>query len=70
MGSFVFRKQPVKGLYLLYQLISTLLVRIPLWVILAIPRQVVEVEVSAHDWPDDSFPQGHCAQGNHGTSYV
>lgn len=49
MGSFVFRKQPVKGLYLLYQLISTLLVRIPLWVVLAVPRQVELELVSARD---------------------
>ncbi|KAF8893844.1 Alpha/Beta hydrolase protein [Infundibulicybe gibba] len=36
--SSVFRHQPLKGLYLTYQLFSTLFVRIPLWVLLSIPR--------------------------------
>jgi len=40
MRAYALRHQPAKGLYLIYQLISTLLVRIPLWVILAIPRSL------------------------------
>jgi hypothetical protein len=35
-----FRRQPLKGLYLTYQLIATLLVRVPIWVLLSIPRYV------------------------------
>ena len=35
-----FRRQPLKGLYLTYQLIATLFVRIPYWVLLSIPRYV------------------------------
>lgn len=36
--SYALRNQPLKGLYLIYQLISTVLVRIPLWILLSIPR--------------------------------
>jgi len=35
---FAFRNQPLKGLYLTYQLITTLFIRFPLWVILSLPR--------------------------------
>lgn len=40
MGPYIFRKQPLKSAYLAYQLASTLFVRIPFWILLAIPRQV------------------------------
>ncbi|KAJ3903323.1 hypothetical protein F5879DRAFT_923166 [Lentinula edodes] len=32
------RLQPLKGLYLIYQLISTVLIRLPIWVLTSIPR--------------------------------
>ncbi|KDR75808.1 hypothetical protein GALMADRAFT_122117 [Galerina marginata CBS 339.88] len=35
---YAFRHQPLKGLFLTYQLITTLFVRFPLWVLLNIPR--------------------------------
>lgn len=35
-----FRRQPLKGLYLIYQLVSTLVVRLPLWIVMNIPRPV------------------------------
>ncbi|KAF9485002.1 alpha/beta-hydrolase [Pholiota conissans] len=35
---YAFRRQPLKGLYLTYQLILTLFVRFPLWTIFNIPR--------------------------------
>ena len=35
-----FSRQPLKGLYLTYQLIATLFVRVPLWVLQSIPRYV------------------------------
>ena len=35
-----FHHQPLKGLYLTYQLIATLFVRIPYWVFSSIPRYV------------------------------
>ncbi|KAF8161172.1 Alpha/Beta hydrolase protein [Crassisporium funariophilum] len=37
---YAFRNQPLKGLYLTYQLLATLFVRFPLWVLLAIPRSL------------------------------
>ncbi|KAF5354962.1 hypothetical protein D9756_005368 [Leucocoprinus leucothites] len=36
--AYQYTKQPVKALFLAYQVLSTLLVRIPLWVLLSIPR--------------------------------
>jgi len=35
---YTFRYQPLKGLYLTYQLIITLIIRLPLWVLLSLPR--------------------------------
>ena len=35
---YAFRNQPLKGLYLTYQLLSTLLIRFPIWVLLGLPR--------------------------------
>ncbi|GLB37506.1 putative steryl acetyl hydrolase [Lyophyllum shimeji] len=35
---YPFRRQPLKAAYLTYQVLTTLLLRIPLWVLLAIPR--------------------------------
>ncbi|KAF8897030.1 Alpha/Beta hydrolase protein [Gymnopilus junonius] len=37
---YAFRHQPLKGLYLVYQLITTLFVRFPLWVLFSIPRSL------------------------------
>ncbi len=38
--SYSYNKQPLRGLYLIYQALSTLLIRIPLWILLAIPKLV------------------------------
>ena len=35
---YAFRNQPLKGLYLTYQLITTLFIRFPVWVLLSLPR--------------------------------
>ena len=35
-----FRRQPLKGLYLTCQLLATLFVRVPFWILLSIPRYV------------------------------
>ncbi|KAF8633318.1 hypothetical protein AX17_004491 [Amanita inopinata Kibby_2008] len=35
---YAFRNQPLKAVYLSYQLLSTLLVRFPLWILFAIPK--------------------------------
>jgi len=43
--SYALRHQPLKGLYLTYQLLTTLLVRFPVWVLLSLPRL------------DDHYPQ-------------
>jgi len=39
MSPLALHKQPFKGLYLSYQLITTIFFRVPLWILLAIPRQ-------------------------------
>ena len=33
------RIQPFKGLYLIYQVLTTLFIRVPLWILFALPRQ-------------------------------
>ncbi|KAF9033249.1 alpha/beta-hydrolase [Hymenopellis radicata] len=38
MALYQYSRQPVKGLYLLYQLCATLFIRIPVWVLLALPK--------------------------------
>ncbi|RXW16779.1 hypothetical protein EST38_g9085 [Candolleomyces aberdarensis] len=37
MSSFPFRQQPLKGLYIVYQLVSTLFIRLPFWIITSLP---------------------------------
>jgi hypothetical protein len=32
------RMQPFKGFYLTYQILTTLFIRVPLWIVFAIPR--------------------------------
>jgi len=38
--AYPFGRQPLKGLYLFYQFITTVFIRVPLWVVLNIPRYV------------------------------
>lgn len=38
--AYQYTKQPLRTLFLVYQGLSTLFVRLPLWVFLGIPRQV------------------------------
>ncbi|KAJ8077342.1 hypothetical protein PM082_001772 [Marasmius tenuissimus] len=40
MGFYPFRHQPVKAIYLTYQLITTLFFRFPFWIITSIPRSL------------------------------
>ena len=35
---YAFRNQPLKGLYLTYQLVTTILIRFPVWVLLSLHR--------------------------------
>ncbi|PFH51558.1 hypothetical protein AMATHDRAFT_142257 [Amanita thiersii Skay4041] len=36
--SFAYRRHPLKGLYVIYQLLTTMFVRIPWWILLTIPQ--------------------------------
>jgi hypothetical protein len=40
-----FHRQPLKGLYLTYELVTTLFVRIPFWTLTSIPRCVFFTEL-------------------------
>ena len=59
-----FRRQPLKGLYLTYQLIATLFVRVPFWVLLSIPRYVFFLTRFLGNYlteilPDHGVPERH-----------
>ena len=45
-----FRTQPLKGLYILYQLLSTVFVRVPLWTLFNLPRYVREDAEEKKSW--------------------
>ncbi|KAF9263254.1 alpha/beta-hydrolase [Marasmius fiardii PR-910] len=38
MAYYPYRRQPIKGLYLIYQFFTTVFIRFPVWILLAIPR--------------------------------
>ncbi|KAK7053375.1 hypothetical protein VNI00_004001 [Paramarasmius palmivorus] len=40
MNYFPYHRQPLKGLYLTYQFFSTVFIRLPVWVVLSIPRSL------------------------------
>lgn len=60
------RIQPFKSLYLTYQVLSTLFIRIPLWILLAIPRHAASLLCLTCCQPYAS-QSGHVARGRLGT---
>ena len=61
-----YTKQPLKTLFIVYQLLSTLFVRFPLWVFLGIPRQVPSARLRPYTFLLNCSNEGLSGPGNLG----